>query len=108
MRLASRPTSPSALTTLTPPAFAPPAGMDLRLHAPARAAELLSGDHRLVRGHRRQPARHRHAELRQQSFRLVLVDVHATRAATSELEPFDHFARLGAILMQASTRPCTA
>ena len=84
------------------------AGMDLRLHDPYRTAELARGLAGFSDGKGRQPARHRHTELRQQSFRLVLVDVHAIRAATCGLEPFDHFARLGAILMQASTRPCTA
>ena len=52
------------------------AGMDLRLHHPDRAAELVGGLHGLVDAHGRNAARHRHAEFAQHGFRLVFVDVH--------------------------------
>ncbi len=56
--------------------LAAPARMDLRFHDPHRAAEVFRGFRRLIDAEGRKSARHRHAEFRQDRFRLVLVDVH--------------------------------
>ena len=56
--------------------LAAPAGMDLRLHHPDRAAELGGAFQRLVNGKCRHAARHRNAEFAQHGFGLILVDVH--------------------------------
>ena len=58
--------------------FAAPAGVDLRLHHPDRAAQLFGAFDRLIDGERRHAARHRHAEFAQDRFGLILVDVHGS------------------------------
>src|SRR5262249_45736996 len=57
-------------------ALAAAAGVDLRLHYPDAAAELLRRVERLVYAHRRKAARRRHAVLAQQLLALILVDFH--------------------------------
>ena len=65
--------------------LAAPAGVNLRLHHPDRAAEFLGALERLVDGKRRHAARHRHAEFAQHRFGLILVDVHAMLPAAAGL-----------------------
>ena len=114
------------------------AGVDLRLHHPDRAAELLRGLHRLVDAERRDAPRHRHAETSQHRLGLVLVDVHGVgslaprtrrvagprasltsgvpdrsarqsmRAQRSGTGSIQLFPRSGAIFWQASTSDFTA
>ena len=85
------------------------AGVDLRLHHPDRAAELLRGLHRLFDAERGDALRHRHAEIPQHRLGLVLVDVHAGPAAPIVVQPGSYrLPRSGAIFWQASTRAFTA
>ena len=56
--------------------FAAAAGVDLRFDHPHRAAELVGGLDRFIDAHRRNAARHRHAEFAQHRLGLVFVDVH--------------------------------
>jgi hypothetical protein len=70
-------------TELLELALAASAGVDLRLDHPQRPGELLRGRHGLFDAHRRIAGRHGHAELREQLFGLIFVDVH--RAALSRL-----------------------
>src|SRR6266436_3303230 len=58
-------------------AFAAAAGVDLRLHYPDLAAELLRRVDRLVHAHRGKAARRRHAVFAEDLLALVLVDFHA-------------------------------
>src|SRR5438067_1762917 len=58
-------------------ALAAAAGVDLRLHHPDLAAELLCRLHRLVDAHRREAARRRHAVLPEDLLPLVLVNFQA-------------------------------
>src|SRR5437868_508320 len=58
-------------------ALAAAAGVDLRLHHPDLAAELLCRFHRLVDAHRREAARRRHAVLPEDLLPLVLVNFQA-------------------------------
>ena len=92
-------------------ALAAAAGVDLRLDDEHRARELLHRFRGLARGERRHAARGRNAELPQQLFCLVLVDVHATsslRATGLTSAGAGAYApSCGAILVQASTRPFT-
>jgi hypothetical protein len=57
-------------------ALAAPAGVDLRLDDPNRAAQLLRGFHRLLYGESRNAAGHWHTELAQDFLALVLVNLH--------------------------------
>jgi hypothetical protein len=50
--------------------------VNLRLHDPHRAAQLLGGRHRLINRERRYASRHRHVELAQNFLALVFVDLH--------------------------------
>ncbi len=62
------------------------AGVDLRLHDEDRSSELLSGLDGLVDGEGRIAAGDRHAELGEDGFGLVFVDVHEARGARAFLE----------------------
>src|SRR6516225_6597410 len=92
------------------------AGMDLRLHHPDRAAELVGGLFRIRRGEGCDPARYRHAEFPQYRFGLIFVDVHSRMPYRTLSLIFRckrawkgiHFPRSGAILLHASMRLCTA
>jgi hypothetical protein len=57
-------------------ALAAAAGVDLRLDHEDRPAQLLGGLHRLFHAEGRMAARDRDAELREDGFGLVFVDVH--------------------------------
>jgi hypothetical protein len=57
-------------------ALAAAAGVDLRLHDPDAAAQLLCDGHRFVGRHRRLAARRGDAVLPEDLLALVLVDVH--------------------------------
>ena len=57
-------------------ALAAAAGVDLRLHDPQRPGKLLRGLDRFLDAHRGIARGHRHAELREQLFGLIFVDVH--------------------------------
>ncbi|MFM2398987.1 MAG: hypothetical protein RL341_1144 [Pseudomonadota bacterium] len=50
--------------------------MNLRLHNPHRAAQLLRGFDCLINTHGRDAALHRHAKFAQNFFALVFVDFH--------------------------------
>jgi hypothetical protein len=65
-----------ALGDLHAAALAAATRVDLRLHDPHRAAQLLCGFHRLLHRERRVAARHRHVELAQDFLALVFVDLH--------------------------------
>jgi len=56
--------------------LAAPAGVNLRLDDPDRAAEFLCGLDGFIDREGRQSVRNRHAKFREDRFRLVLVDVH--------------------------------
>src|SRR6184192_1302288 len=67
------------------PCFAASARVDLGLHDPAAATDFRRAIHRLLRAVRDAALGHRHAEAREQLFRLVLVDVHGqARVAARE------------------------
>ncbi len=57
-------------------ALAAAAGVDLRLHDPERSGQLLRGLDRFVDGHGRVTGGNRNAELREQLFGLIFVDIH--------------------------------
>ncbi len=60
-------------------ALAAAAGVDLRLDDPQRSGQLLGGGDRFLDAHRGMAGGHRHAELREQLFGLIFVDVHGAR-----------------------------
>src|SRR6185369_2212268 len=68
---------------LDPTAFAAAAGMDLRLHDPDLAAQLLGRLDRLVRGIGDLTRKDADAEFGEQSLRLILVDVHVRASVTA-------------------------
>ena len=117
--------------------LAAPAGVNLRLDDPYRAAEILRGLLGFGDAHRGEAARHRYAEFRENRFALVLVDVHAAppspscpakaghpvrddRTCRTQPSVFTgspafagddgkhYFPSVGAILLQASTSVRTA
>jgi hypothetical protein len=59
-----------------PAALAAPSGMDLRLHHPYRAAQLLRRSHCFINAEARHPARRGYAKLPQDFFTLILVNFH--------------------------------
>ncbi len=109
-------------------ALAAPAGMDLRLDDPNGTGELLRRLARLTRREGRLAVGRRHAELLQELFGLVFVNVHGSASSRLMLQENGRALRLslfalpiwaclsldvqapscGAILVQASTRPFTA
>ena len=90
-------TSSIDFTTLTPPALPRPPAWICAFTTQTGPPSSLRGLHRLVDGERRQAARHRHAEFREDRFGLVFVDVHAasvTSTATSRCEAVTAGSRL--------------
>ena len=86
-------------------ALAAAAGMDLALHHIERAGQRLGGGFRLARLEHRHAFGHRRAETLQQRLALIFMDVHGCLRSAAGITSM---ARCGAILTQASLRPCTA
>ena len=71
---------------LDPAGLAAPAGVDLGLHHPDRAAERIDGGLHVVRHQHRHAARHRHAEPRQHLLGLIFVEIHGGRPVGARIE----------------------